>query len=498
MKCPIFLAPGARLALASALLFAAPAASAPPAVAVCHPRERDTSHHDYGGRLEPADPVEVRAPAAGTVRKVRVRPGDRVRKGDPLFECEWSSAAGAVPSAGDAVRRANEEFERLKAAHREAERLSKSAPADLTKQYEDALAGLKAPLEKALERAAAALRSGLPPARRDAVQRLYAAIDSTLRLAKARSAPARDVDYESELSRLRALILRDPAAPGTTESGEQFGAALQELVNATDHVCMLSRARSEEGLAALAAERDLAATKLKVVRANAAAERRTAPGPEVVAPDTARVLRVAVHEGDCLESLRKLAREGKVPGGSTEGVPVAFGLSKETGFPHEGHLAFVGTRLDPETHRAHCRASFPDGDGALAEAAVAGGKAAQVRVRLSVGGPSKVWLVPARAVLTDSAGKTQVLVVDDQNRVRVRPVSAGPESGGLREVSSGLSASDRVVVGSGAAAKDGATATLSPEDFVRDLRLMNLTPDTTVEPVVVELPARTEGQRPQP
>src|SRR5262249_39603432 len=144
--------------------------------------------------------------------------------------------------------------------------------------------------------------------------------------------------------------------------------------------------------------------------------------------------------------------------------------------------------LDAKSHRARCRARFPNTDGALTDAAFAGdGKGTPVRLRLTCGESKKVLLVPRQSVLTDAEGQTQVLVVDDKNRVQLRRVRAGAEYGGLREVKEGLRPEDWVVC-SDATRKDGKGKELERRDFVRDLRLLDLRPGTTVEPLHVPLP----------
>ncbi len=67
-------------------------------------------------------------------------------------------------------------------------------------------------------------------------------------------------------------------------------------------------------------------------------------------------------------------------------------------------------------------------------------------MRLANGGAATAMLVPSTAIETDQAGKI-VLTVGDDNIVAAKPVELGPEVDGLRVVTSGLTASDRVIVG---------------------------------------------------
>jgi len=69
--------------------------------------------------------------------------------------------------------------------------------------------------------------------------------------------------------------------------------------------------------------------------------------------------------------------------------------------------------------------------------------------------------VPADAVRTDSTGRSVVWVVTD-GRLAPRGVDAGPVSGGVREVRSGLSGGETVLVGGVATPRDGMRVRVKP------------------------------------
>jgi multidrug efflux pump subunit AcrA (membrane-fusion protein) len=502
-----------------------------PAVAVCRPGEVETADHDFTGRLGPDDPVEVRAPVSGVVKKVLVRQGDVVRKGDALMECQWGGELTKDSPVEVAVREATEDLKRRTDAVEEGGKLAKSSAADLAKEYETSLDRLKEPLDRALKQANELIRTGLSPTRREAAQKLYVALDRAARLANARRDRSLDTFFEGELSNLRpavVLAIAEVTAWGKGEKAEKFTADLREIRNAIDRALLVSRSRSEEGLAALAAEKDVAAAVLKNARETLDAERRRIPPERVGAPVAGQVIRLGPAAGKrfeaesleetllCVlaptdkvrvsfemdestyEELRQLARAGKLPTKDGLGLPIRLALPGEDGFPHAGTLAYLGTHLDSKSHRLHCRAAFPNADGALTSAAFAReGKGEPVRVRLTLGESKKVLLVPRHSVLTDADGNSRVLVVDDKNRLEFRPVRPGAEYGNLQAVAGGLRATDWVVIAS-AAARIGAPADLSPGDFVSDLRLLNLKPGSTVEPLHVPLPEADGTQRAKP
>jgi multidrug efflux system membrane fusion protein len=125
---------------------------------------------------------------------------------------------------------------------------------------------------------------------------------------------------------------------------------------------------------------------------------------------------------------------------AADGAPVRVrvGLATETGFPHEGELAFVDNALDPATGTIRARARLANPDGMFVPGLFA-------RVRLMGGEAAPALLVHPQAVLTDQDRK-YVYVVGEGSRAERRDVVVGPEVDGLRVVESGLAPGDRVVV----------------------------------------------------
>jgi RND family efflux transporter MFP subunit len=133
--------------------------------------------------------------------------------------------------------------------------------------------------------------------------------------------------------------------------------------------------------------------------------------------------------------LRRLQREAK----KAEQLPVAIGLAGEEGYPHRGEVDFADNRLDPDTGTLRMRAVLANKDGLLDAGMLA-------RVRLALGLPYKVLLVPSEALLAED-GARFVFVVNDKGVIEKRPVLLGQEHEGRRVVTRGLKSEDRVVVG---------------------------------------------------
>jgi RND family efflux transporter MFP subunit len=130
-------------------------------------------------------------------------------------------------------------------------------------------------------------------------------------------------------------------------------------------------------------------------------------------------------------------------------TPVQVGLADERGFPHEGVIDFVDNRLDPGTATLRARARIPNPDGFLTPGMFA-------RVRMSAEGEHEALLIPDKALQSDQTFRF-VLVVDDGDVVEARQVTPGAlTDDGMREIKSGLTAEDRVIVAGLFLARPGA------------------------------------------
>jgi RND family efflux transporter MFP subunit len=119
-------------------------------------------------------------------------------------------------------------------------------------------------------------------------------------------------------------------------------------------------------------------------------------------------------------------------------LPVFLGLANETGYPHEGRLDFVDNQIDPRTGTIRTRAVFSNRSRALTPGLFA-------RVKLVGSEKTNAILVRDAAIGTDQDRKF-VLVVGSGDTLVYRPIVPGRLSDGLRIITSGLEAGDRVVV----------------------------------------------------
>jgi len=130
-----------------------------------------------------------------------------------------------------------------------------------------------------------------------------------------------------------------------------------------------------------------------------------------------------------------LARDGKR---QASGNPVRVGLADEAGYPHDGYVDFIDNHVDPTTGTVRARAVLPNADGVLTPGLFA-------RVQLQGSAEFTATLIDDKAVLTDQDRK-YVYVLGPNNTAVRRDVTLGRTAEGLRIVTSGLTAADKVIV----------------------------------------------------
>jgi multidrug efflux system membrane fusion protein len=183
---------------------------------------------------------------------------------------------------------------------------------------------------------------------------------------------------------------------------------------------------------------------------------RLTPGNLVVG-DTTRLATI-VSEGPMyvyfdmdertLLRYRRLLRESK---GKEDKGPIYLGLANEKGYPHKATPDSLGVRLDPAKGTLPVRVLVPNADGIFMPGMF-------VRVRMQLGKPRSVLLVPEDAVAS-SKGKKYVLVVNNKNIVERREVTLGGQEEEWRIITEGLKPDEWVVVGGSKGLEPGKTVT---------------------------------------
>jgi membrane fusion protein, multidrug efflux system len=117
---------------------------------------------------------------------------------------------------------------------------------------------------------------------------------------------------------------------------------------------------------------------------------------------------------------------------------VAISLDGDGKFDRHGTLDFIDNAVNRSSGTIHARATVPNPDLSITPGQFA-------RLRVSLGRPAPALLVPAAAVLPDQSRQIVMTVAADGTIVP-KQVSVGALSNGLRTISGGLSADDRVVI----------------------------------------------------
>jgi membrane fusion protein, multidrug efflux system len=286
--------------------------------------------------------------------------------------------------------------------------------------------------------------------------------------------------YQAAVDQVQALIVQAEAQLRFKES--QFN-RLEKL--------FAKGAIPREEFELVQSERDVAAATIGSHKADLRQRQLDLGFTKVVAPISGRVSRMLVTEGNLIQSgqngggtllttlvsvdpiyayfdvdehtvlrVRQLIRDGKVKSARETEWPVSLGLASEEGFPRRGTINFVDNQVNPKTGTLRLRGVFRNSDQTLDPGFFG-------RVRVPVGQPHEAVLVTDRAI-DDDQGQKIVYVVTEKNEVAARPVRTGALHDGLREITEGLKAGERVVV----------------------IGLQQVRPGMTAEPKIVQMPGQ--------
>ncbi|GAB2474069.1 efflux RND transporter periplasmic adaptor subunit [Comamonas humi] len=154
------------------------------------------------------------------------------------------------------------------------------------------------------------------------------------------------------------------------------------------------------------------------------------------------------------------AREGRSTRALIESIPVQMGVGTGDGTPYAGHLQLIDNQVDAKSGTVRVRAVFGNADGTLMAGQFA-------RLRMGQPQSTQAVLINERAVGTDQSKKF-VLVVGDGNKAEYREVQLGAPVDGLRVVTSGLKAGERIVVNGLQRVRPGVV--VAPQDVSMDAK----------------------------
>ena len=119
-------------------------------------------------------------------------------------------------------------------------------------------------------------------------------------------------------------------------------------------------------------------------------------------------------------------------------IPVRMNTATTNGTTYEGHLQLIDNQVDAKSGTVRVRAVFGNADGSLIPGQFA-------RLRMGQPKTEPALVVNERAIGTDQ-NKKYVMVVGDDNKTAYREVTLGVFVDGLRMVTNGLNAGERIVV----------------------------------------------------
>jgi membrane fusion protein (multidrug efflux system) len=140
-----------------------------------------------------------------------------------------------------------------------------------------------------------------------------------------------------------------------------------------------------------------------------------------------------------LTRLRRAFETGELDRIAPDAIKVRLVLDDGTPYPLPGRLLFSEARVDAQTGQVTLRGEFPNPRRELLPGMY-------VRVRIEQGIDSDAIAVPQQAIQRNNGGGSEVFVIQDGDRVVVRPIRTGSIQDGFSFVTEGLNAGDRVVV----------------------------------------------------
>ncbi|MDX2202166.1 MAG: efflux RND transporter periplasmic adaptor subunit [Hyphomicrobiaceae bacterium] len=263
--------------------------------------------------------------------------------------------------------------------------------------------------------------------------------------------------YETSLKIAQAAVEQQQALLAQTELDFQRKTSLVQRQVASEATFDDSRAKRDQAAAGLKqaqgnleqAQTNLGYTTIKAPFSGYVSARLVDPGALVGAGGPTKLatlvqtdplfVNFTVDERQVLQVRTAMAERG-LSMQSVGPVTVEIGLQTEKGYPHAGLLDYVAPDIDPGTGTLAARARFDNKSGVLIPGLF-------VRVRVVVQKAVEAIMVPERAIGTSQRG-AYVLVVGPGDKVEQRDIEAADDAeGGLRIVTQGLKADDRVVVG---------------------------------------------------
>ena len=253
--------------------------------------------------------------------------------------------------------------------------------------------------------------------------------------AQVASARARQSYARSEQERARRLW--DERAIAQRELDERVNAGSEAEANLRAAQASLQSARLNLGYTQVRAPVSGRIGKREITVGNLVAAGPGAPVLSTLVSVSPIYASFDADEQVIVRALKDLGRSA-ANRSSIDSIPVQMGTATVGSTPFEGHLQLIDNQVDARSGTVRVRAAFDNKDGVLIPGQFA-------RIRMGQAQTSNMLLVSERAIGTDQSKKF-VMVVDGNNKVNYREVALGASINGLRAVTQGLQAGERVVI----------------------------------------------------
>ena len=262
------------------------------------------------------------------------------------------------------------------------------------------------------------------------------------------------IDYRTvraEVQRLKAEVKRSEAEIELSKRDLKRSESLRKKNAVSQEQLDNSRTRLTQAIAAAeSAKADLKRTKVLDAITTVKAEfdgqvsnARVKKGSSVIAGNTVLTTLVSTDKTHAYFDVdeKTYARLRALENGKRldeMNIPVLMGLAGENGYQHKGVIDFVDNQVDITTGTIRLRAVFSNSEGKFTPGMFA-------RIKMQIGENFQGILVDEKAIVTDLSHK-YVLVLGENNILQYRPVQLGSKFDGLRVVSSGLVAGEKIVI----------------------------------------------------
>jgi multidrug efflux system membrane fusion protein len=278
------------------------------------------------------------------------------------------------------------------------------------------------------------------------------------------------VDYaRSELERARRLW--DESAIARRELDERVNARQEAEANLRAAEAAQQSARLNLGYTQVRAPVSGRVGRLEVTVGNLVAAGPGAPVLTTLVSVSPIYASFDADEQVVARALKDLEDGAGPARGRLQSIPVQMGTAASDSARFSGRLQLVDNQVNAKSGTVRVRAIFDNADGSLMP-----GQFAQLRMGRAK--PTAALLINERAVGTDQ-NKKFVMVVGDDNKATYREVVLGPSVDGLRMVTAGLKADERIVVNGLQRIRPGALVAPQP-----------VTAAGTASPTAVTAPAK--------